>query len=255
MTKDYNLILRDSVPLAQDLIALLDGKGVDKIVEALIDSRERPLTSRALGDYGVAKGMSRVIESKLIGVRDSSSKLALAVAIHALQGRESSPSMELCWTGPRVGVPLRSTGPVIEQIILGAKSRILLAEYEITDGAKRILELISDRALAGVRVTFIVDRGEEKGFLTEWATRLPGVEVWSRPASTTDPLSKLHIKSILVDGRVAIFGSANLTHCGLRTNIEMGVVVRDTKVVSIAEEALLHLRQSLVRLVPRTSYR
>ncbi len=238
------------VRAASRLAAILAPGKLRAVERCLLNSKSGSLDTQRFIDEGLSRTDVETLDKEIARFGDERSLLALAVALRVMGAQAMQPQVEVCWTGPKLDVPLRSTGPVIEQLVLQAQDRVLLAEFDITEGAQPILDLLEKRVLAGVKVCFIVDRGEEKKALMEWAKRFPEVEVWSRPISPTDPLSKLHVKSILVDGRVAVFGSANLTHYGLQCNIEMGVVVRDPQVVTMAEEALLQLRRHLKRLVP-----
>ena len=241
------------VRAATRIVGIFAPDKLEVIERCLLNSQLDALGTQRFIAEGLTRADAEALDKEVAQLGGERSLLALAVALRVMESQARQVEIEVCWTGPKLDVPLRSTGPVIEQLVLQAQDRVLLAEFEITEGAQPILDLLEERVRSGVKVCFIVDRGEEKKALTEWAERFPGVEVWSRPASADDPRSKLHIKSILVDGRVAVFGSANLTHYGLESNIEMGVIVRDSKVVSVAEEALIQLRRSLTRIVPRTS--
>ena len=44
-------------------------------------------------------------------------------------------------------------------------------------------------------------------------------------------MSALHAKCVVVDNRVAFFGSANMTYHGMKGNIELNLIVRDKKSV------------------------
>lgn len=52
----------------------------------------------------------------------------------------------------------------------------------------------------------------------------------------------MHAKVLVVDRRVALVGSANLTGYGLERNLECGLLVRGGLVPAALAEHLLHLR-------------
>ena len=51
----------------------------------------------------------------------------------------------------------------------------------------------------------------------------------------------LHAKLLIVDGRRALVGSANLTHRALTANLEAGVLIEDPDVAAGLEEHVLDL--------------
>ncbi len=53
----------------------------------------------------------------------------------------------------------------------------------------------------------------------------------------------MHAKALVVDGRRALVGSANLTHRALAYNLELGVLVRDPAVAAAIEAHVLELME------------
>ncbi len=57
--------------------------------------------------------------------------------------------------------------------------------------------------------------------------QLAGITRWRWPADQRTPGAALHAKLLVVDGRRALVGSANLTHRALAANLEAGVLIAD----------------------------
>lgn len=250
MTPSSRQALEAAVVAARDLAAMLGSSTIGKIAVALVENDHSTPSREALLTFGVPEMSVGIVAAKLRSVGREEARAALAASLLTISILPPAPEVEICWTGPSVGLPLRATGPVLEQIICAAKARIVMAEYDVTEGALPILRILKERSLAGVDVHVLVDRAEDKPALLEWARGAPEVEVWSRTRIATDPLSKFHLKIVLVDGCVGMFGSANLTRYGLRGNVEMGILVRDATAVSRAEESLLRFRKWMTRVSP-----
>ena len=140
--------------------------------------------------------------------------------------------MEIVWTGPTTSaVALRRTRLVLFDLIRSATSRITLVSY----AAFRQDDLVEELRLAagrGVRVRLVLESAAaSRGRLDDDAARafaaLEGsVEVLEWPAELRgDGRAKgvLHAKAVVVDGRVALVSSANLTAAALDHNMELGL--------------------------------
>jgi phosphatidylserine/phosphatidylglycerophosphate/cardiolipin synthase-like enzyme len=244
-------VLDSALESASQLTSLLDRELLAALAGLLAEHDFAQPNQEELVGAGVPNQDVSTVERELTQASTRDSRIALATALLARAGQERPPGIELCWTGPRSSVALRSTGPVIEQMIHSSERRITIAEFDVTEGALPILNMIGARASSGVEVCLLVDRAEEKRVLIDWATDSSGIEVWSSRVSPGDPIAKFHVKSVLVDGKVGMFGSANLTRHGLRGNVELGVLVRDPRIVQRAEEALMESRRDMVCVVPR----
>jgi cardiolipin synthase A/B len=73
---------------------------------------------------------------------------------------------------------------------------------------------------------------------------------WAWPAAHRPPGAALHAKVIVVDRRVALIGSANLTSRAFEDNLECGVVLRDDRHAAAVHRhlELLHDNGQLVSL-------
>lgn len=163
---------------------------------------------------------------------------------------------ELVWsgeTGPRSCA--RKTRYVIEDLFAGASSRVLIAGYSF-DYATDLFEPLFDRAeaLAGdglplPKVRVILDCSRERaraGEEPQELARRVGQEFmqtcWRRDSLQAQllyyrpsvertesgrSLYSMHAKCMVVDGNVALVGSANFSNRGRDRNLEVGALIRD----------------------------
>lgn len=115
----------------------------------------------------------------------------------------------------------------MKELLRDAESDVLVAGYQVSDEAV-IIELGSATA-RGVTVDLFVDReqGSLDALRSLWPAGASQATVWSGDLRTPDaPYASLHAKAIVVDGKSALVTSANLTHNGLSSNLEIGLLIR-----------------------------
>jgi hypothetical protein len=177
------------------------------------------------------------------------SQIALLVEAVA-KAQESSPAptslFDLVLSGPDVpGIPTADTAAVMHTLIEDAASEVLLVAYAVHNGQRLFGRLAAKmEASPTLRVVFcldiprrrtdtslpgeIVDRFAKEFRERHWPwQQLP--ELFYDPRSLSDDWQKrssLHAKCVVVDRRVALVTSANLTEAARLRNIEAGVVVR-----------------------------
>ena len=154
-----------------------------------------------------------------------------------------SLDVEICWTGDTQNRRVRKTGPALSSILFQAERSILIVGYSIETSAKDVMETLEKKSMEGVKLTFMVDRLDKKASFLEWAGKLATPpEMYTRPVDPRDSISSLHIKCIVVDEKIAMFGSANLTYHGMRGNRELGLIISDISSVRTIIELLNELK-------------
>jgi phosphatidylserine/phosphatidylglycerophosphate/cardiolipin synthase-like enzyme len=68
-----------------------------------------------------------------------------------------------------------------------------------------------------------------------------GITRWRWPADHRAAGAVLHAKLLVIDGRRALVGSANLTHRALTANLEAGVLVEDPDLAAELETHVQNL--------------
>lgn len=156
--------------------------------------------------------------------------------------------IEICWTGDTKNRHTRKTGAALSQLILSAKKSILIVGYAISTNMNEITKDLEAKSKEGVKLTFMINRLEEKRDFLDWARKLPYLpELYDRQEDQNAPMSSLHIKCVIVDGKKAMFGSANLTYHGMKANRELGIIIKDESVVRTVVDLLEELKEELVK--------
>ncbi len=110
---------------------------------------------------------------------------------------------------------------------------------------KRVLDVMRARSLRGVDVDVLVPRDSDVG-LADWLREGLYPSLMDDGVEFREYLgSVLHAKSLLIDGRVAIIGSANFDYLSISLNWELAVVIDDPEVVKqLRGQYRLDLQQS-----------
>ena len=173
--------------------------------------------------------------------------LALRVGLHARRAAGARRSRPV-WTGPSAAGGQRLTAAVLHDLVAGARERVLLvsfAAYTLTELAAD-LEAASGRGCV-VDIIFETEEDSAGAYSGPHATpfgTLSGARRWRWPADQRTPGAVLHAKLLVVDGRRALVGSANLTPRALSANLEAGVLIEDP---DLAAEFEAHVRTLIDR--------
>jgi len=142
-----------------------------------------------------------------------------------------------------VGVPrgARPTSVVVEEMLAGAKRRVIALGYAFT-AAGGTIDLLSSASASGVDVLIICDReqGGRAAIERAWPGFVAQPTIYENAASN-DVMSKMHSKMLLVDNNDLLVTSANFTYHGMSGNIEFGVRLRDAQSAKAAEDFVKHL--------------
>jgi len=144
--------------------------------------------------------------------------------------------VQILVTGEKcTGQGFRALEPVIEELIGSAKVEVHVIAYLLSPFAVGFMELLERAMERGVSVTLIVnalaDQPEQiKKYTSKLVERFPSFTVKSFDRSN----DVIHAKVLIIDRRIAIVGSANLTWGGLVSNHEICVLVRGEPAFKIA---------------------
>lgn len=268
------LATRDFDRLADVARSLADADALDDICDAL-ERKELTVATGSAVRHRLAGGRSRInrlireTQGFWIETFPDLGATAIAAALRAASAaahieRTSASTVQLVWTGPLVeGSFLRSTLPVMEEVIRGAKQRLLIVGYWLSlygsqGGVQELIELIANAAKAGVTVTCVFDSGKKPygddnltALVRGWpdSVDLPTILAWDHNSS--DPHRKLHAKVLVADRRDSLVTSANLTQHAFDINMEMGVRVSGRPARRIAKHfELLAARGVLREVIP-----
>lgn len=116
---------------------------------------------------------------------------------------------------------LRTSKSVITELINNAEQTIFITCYELSyDYVANLFVKAKNR---GVKVTIYIDDNEEDRIMRS----LKNIELLKSNGIRVVRQSELvnHTKSIIVDRRIGIIGSANFTYSGINNNLEIGVLI------------------------------
>jgi cardiolipin synthase A/B len=152
----------------------------------------------------------------------------LAGAARATERARQHQSLSVVWTGPESGITTsRLTAATIIDLIAEAEREILLISYA-TRTEPAISAALSAAAGRGVEITLLIERHADNPAYSSADTPFPDLGAirlhW--PRGQQQPGAALHAKVIVVDDRVALVGSANLTSRAMETNLECGILIR-----------------------------
>lgn len=137
--------------------------------------------------------------------------------------------IDVVWTGPQTASGTeRLTAATVIDLIDEARREILIVSYA-TQNEKAIASALEAAVVRGVEVTVLAELHDDNPGYNATGTPFPGLLAirlrWPasrRPAGG----SALHAKIIVIDDRVALVGSANLTGRAMEANLECGILIR-----------------------------
>jgi phosphatidylserine/phosphatidylglycerophosphate/cardiolipin synthase-like enzyme len=166
-------------------------------------------------------------------------------ASRAIERKRRHQSVDVVWTGPESGVSTSLTAATVIDLIAGARHELLLVSFatQTEPGIATALEAASAR---GVTITLLTERHADNPGYAQASTPFPGLNArrlcW--PGSARPPGAALHAKVIVVDDRIALVGSADLTSRAMETNLECGILIRGGPQSRAIREHITGLRES-----------
>jgi phosphatidylserine/phosphatidylglycerophosphate/cardiolipin synthase-like enzyme len=153
---------------------------------------------------------------------------ALAGAAAAVGRASRAQSIEVIWTGPESDIDTsRLTAPALVALVGEARRELMVVSYATHD-EPRIAQAFRAAAGRGVDITLITERSTDNTLYRGAGDAFAGLRArrlaW--PAQARPPGAALHAKLIVVDARIALVSSANLTGRAMADNLECGVVIR-----------------------------
>lgn len=140
----------------------------------------------------------------------------------------NQPEVTPVWTGPDARESVgRLTVAVLADLISEAQSEVLLVSYATFPSAD-VRHALDSAVARGVKVTMLLERPADNPHYEGHVDPFPGLAArhlyW--PAHERPSGAAMHAKILVIDRRIALVGSANLTGYGLERNLECGLLVR-----------------------------
>lgn len=146
-------------------------------------------------------------------------------------------ALELVWSGPDTDlVPVRQTEQVLIDVIRSAHSRLFMVSF-VAYEVPSVSIALKDAVERGVLVEILLELSQEQGgkittdSVATMKKVLPGATIYAWTSGGHENgcgggSGSVHAKCAVADGEVAFVTSANLTKAALRSNMELGVLVR-----------------------------
>lgn len=238
-------------------------RAVERVLHRLSDAQVEALTAAAEGRSSPGGALSAAVVGAQPGAQAAVAELAqvwaatpaltgagvalaLRIGLRARSDADARRSTAV-WTGPGAVGEQRLTAGVLHELVASAQERILLVSF----AAHTLPSLAADLEEAvgrgcTVDVVFESEDDSAGAYQSHQAQpfhQVPGIRRWRWPAEQRPATGAvLHAKTLVVDGRRALVGSANLTQRALTANLEVGVLVRDPAVAGAIEAHVRGLR-------------
>jgi len=208
------------------------------LVEGFRESLRGVRISTTASSPDWAAGLAKLIQQAI----DAGGPVALTQALReaVLLAAERVDQVSLAVTGPGwLGEGVPAVERVLAELVASAHQEILLTAYSITPGSDRLWVEFEQALSTGIRITLVIDRLNRQHEDTRLLLgRL--VQMYPRAFSLydftdEDASTGLHAKTLVVDRRVALVGSANLSLRGMVTAHEMATIVRGPAAGSVAQ--------------------
>lgn len=160
---------------------------------------------------------------------------ALVAASDAAAHLRNSQTLDVVWTGPSSPhVPVRATREVLLELIARASESIILVSF----AAYKVREMVAalgDAADRGVDIRFVLESNEASQGRLDVDAAAAFRDLADRVRFYEWPLERrrdggaragvMHAKAAIIDERVALVTSANLTSAAIASNMELGLLV------------------------------
>ncbi|HEY5857371.1 MAG TPA: DISARM system phospholipase D-like protein DrmC [Aldersonia sp.] len=153
------------------------------------------------------------------------------------------PSLDIVWTGPDLpGSTLRLNSGVIAGLIDEAERDVLLISFAMYSEAT-LADALHRAVDRGVFVQLLCEsRADNPGFNGD-SSPFPNLRArrlcW--PAAKRPAGASMHAKALVIDRTIALIGSANITGAAMFRNLEIGVLLRDSRAAAAIADCIQQL--------------
>ena len=142
---------------------------------------------------------------------------------------------------PSFTLRTKPTKVMVNSMITGAKSSILITGYSLSDYFSDLVDCLIHKSQEGVLVKFFVNHIEnQKTFDRLYSYKSKFLKIYNYPKQD-DKMSALHAKVISVDREDTLITSANLSYHGQEGNIELGACIHSKEVAKQVDEVFTKL--------------
>jgi putative cardiolipin synthase len=240
------------------VVERLSNAQIDALARAC-EGHDHPATSLAGGVSGAPLASQHAVSRLLDTWRATPGLTGVGVAVAlrtALRFRERGDATRsrVVWTGPGSSGSQRLTSAALRELLSSAMQRILVvsfAAHTLSDVATAMEDAV--RCGCTIDVVFETEQDSSGAYSDPSSTpfgEVTGISRWHWPSDQRQAAGVLHAKVLVIDGRRALVGSANLTYRALHNNLEAGILVEDPVLAASIERHIRSLMESgVLRLI------
>lgn len=151
------------------------------------------------------------------------------------------------WMGSGIG----SIESALERLFREASQEIILAVYTISSGAESTVRWLENALARGVTIKFVTNQLPQTVPQVVYhlvALRNIYPHLYFYEFTGTDQ-EDLHAKVVVVDRRLALVGSSNLSYRGMITNLELALLVEGPVVADVARALDILIASEKIRTI------
>lgn len=181
------------------------------------------------------------------GLTGAGVAVALQTAL-VLRKRSDTTRSRVVWTGPGSSGAQRLTAAALKELLSSAKQRILIASFA-AHTLSDVAIALEDAVTRGCAIDVVFETEDDSSGAYSGPSSTPfgevaGIHRWHWPSDQRQATGVLHAKVLVIDGRRALVGSANLTYRALHNNLEAGILVEDPALAASIERHIRSLMES-----------
>lgn len=172
--------------------------------------------------------------------------LSLCVSVY---GKKHNETAELVVTFPdSFRVKSKKTEAVVYSLINEAEKSITMTGYSISDFFSEMLDIIIKKSQQGVYITLYINDLERQKEVLERLLSYQSkfLKIYEFQKDAEDKMAALHAKVLVIDRKVSLVSSANLSYHGMQGNIEMGILLQSQEKAKKIEALLKELKKMKV---------
>jgi cardiolipin synthase A/B len=218
----------DQADWAADMAEHLPPADLRQLARAAADGVAAVRALRAATAAPVLRNACDQLLAQLASADPSFLAGSLAGAASTVERAHRHQSVDVVWTGPESEVTTgRLTAATVIDLISEARQEILLVSFAI-QRERLIKTALAEASARGVLITLVSETHADNRSYGAESTPFPTLDAirlhW--PKALRPRGAALHAKIIVVDDRIALVGSANLTTPAMEANLECGILIR-----------------------------
>jgi phosphatidylserine/phosphatidylglycerophosphate/cardiolipin synthase-like enzyme len=234
----------------------------DTQIQALVqacDGHEQPTASLPAAVSGSPPASQHAVNRLADAWRSTPGLTGAGVAVAlrtalVLRERSDTARARVVWTGPGSSGAQRLTAAALQELLSGARQRILIVSFA-AHTLGDVAGALEDAVARGCAIDVVFETEDDSSGAYSGPNSTPfgevaGIHRWHWPSDQRQAAGVLHAKVLVIDGRRALVGSANLTYRALHDNLEAGILVEDPALAASIERHIRSLMESgVLRLI------